>query len=284
MHCLKFGSRERIYGLTSPCEAFSTSIGPFQVYEVFRPDVHGDIRPGLGAYSVMLEAQVETLDSLQQLYQEGITLCEEFEPAWLYVWGTPLHGFGWDLEIEELVPPKGWSTTYRGIQREMNLARSGLCATIELESIRWMHGPRLPLESALRIREKISLSSDVLQTLVRFHYQAHAETTMEAGVFFLCKGLEIVRKMLPGKATRQDRVLPSEVRGILTQPLHQLSGTANSYLETRHALQTKGSSLSLHPSLGGGLLDFVKDVDLVLRTVVCIQLQEEPVLLRKQRR
>jgi hypothetical protein len=281
MHHLRFESRERMYGLLKGSHPFSTSLGPWRISEIYRPDVHNDVSPGLGAYSVVLETHVGTIEDLLRLHSEGVAFCEELEPAWLYVWGTPLHRFGWGVRIEELAPPKGWSTNYEETYRTLQLKRSGLYGKPRMQSRKWLYASEFPLERALRVKDKIAGSDEILKAMVRFHYQAHTTGGIQAAVFFLCKGLEIVREILPGKGSRKEMNLPEYVRDRLTQPLHQLFGTANTQLETRHALRSKGGALSLHPPLGSAILQFVTDVDLVLRTVVCIKLGEDPVLVGK---
>lgn len=272
-----------MFGLRGTAQPFSTSIGPWRISEIYKPDVHKDVRPGLGSYSVVLEADVETIEELLDLHAAGVTFCEEFEPAWLYVWSTPLHGFGWGRHIERLRPPKGWSTNYDELHRSLHLEKWSVYGEMSIQSRHWMFGPSLPLQRALRVREEIAASDEVLQALVRFHYQAHTAGNIEGSVFFLCKGFEIAREMLPGKSTKKDRNLPDHVRNKLRQPLHQLFGVANYRLETRHALRTKGDSPSLHPSLGSDLRAFVEDVDLILRTVACMKLGEQHVAMENDK-
>ena len=100
VHVIKFESAERILGLQTISQPFSTSIGSWRISEIYRPDVHSSLRPGLGSYAVVLEADVASTEELLDLHYDGVTLCEELEPVWLYVWGTPLHGFGWGVRVE----------------------------------------------------------------------------------------------------------------------------------------------------------------------------------------
>jgi hypothetical protein len=257
---------------------FSTTIGPWKVFEIYEPDAHSKVREGLGSYRVVLEIDVETLEEARSRRQEGTKLCEEFEVAWLYTWASPLHSFGWTRVLQVVRPPEGWATNFRDLELEFSPGR--VIMTLEMQH--WIYIPFLPLERAMRVRQKIAAADDVLRTLIDTHYAAHTTKGMTGAVFSLCKGLEIVKEILPGRSTRKENSLPTDVREALRQPLHSLFGIANNYLETRHAARAKGDPLTLHPKLGGeGLLAFVQDLDLVIRAVVCTKFGEEPVVPRR---
>lgn len=178
--------------------------------------------------------------------------------------------------------PDDWETKAKELQREMVAEASGVHIELGIESRHWRYRPDFPLKSALNARASYALSDETVRALVEMHYRALKSLRREGSLFFLTKGLEIVREMLPGRRLKaKQRNLPADIIPELRHPLAWLYSVSNNRFETRHILRSGGDKPVLHPRLTNAEYeDFEADADLVLRTVACIALGLEPFLVR----
>ena len=280
---LKIESSQTAFGLFGECKPHRENIGNLSVYEVYSyPESNnGDI----GKYQVVIESEIHDHTQLEERNREAVSLAEEIEMLWPYVWTIPLHGKTRGIVLEFIKPPKGWATNKEDVRRELDIENGGLTfgslSFIRNES---RHSSQLPLERALRVRSKYQEAEPIIKTLIDFHFEALKSRSTHSSLFLLSKGLEITKAYLPGKTDKEkQRSLPTDAQKDLRNTYHALFGLANSRKNTRHAIKRNNHPLELHPELEGAELeDFIHDCDLIIRSVVCDYFNEEIVILKKR--
>ncbi len=230
-----------MFGILSDRKPQGIIVGDWHIFEIYKPNAHEDVDNGLGSYRIVIETAVAEPQEIQKRRLEGIRLSEDLERVWIYVWGTPLHGSGFGVNLVEYEAPKGWNTNYDDVRQTLDRKHFGLTYdSIRFEPRHWRYSDSFPLEHALRIRAKYLAADRVTRALVDFHFQGHVSPTLDGTLFLFSKALEVVRELLPGRNNAaKEKALPKEVQSELSRPFHSLFEISNNRLNTRHAIREK---------------------------------------------
>jgi hypothetical protein len=231
----------------------------------------------------VLETNVSTQEQLQARRREVFNLTNELDRVWTYVAGYPFNATHCMLEFIE--GPERWHTNYQDVHRAIERVHSDIVIegqwTIEnRQSIRL---PTWPLKQALKIRDQYRNVTDPICALMELHYQSLTSRDPNSNLFFLAKGLELVRSLLPGdKDSTRQKQLPDEVTRELEQSLDWLFCITNNRYEVRHIVRNPKAAL-LHPKLTAAeRRSFLHDADLIIRGVVALQFGIEPMILKSR--
>ena len=279
----KLVSTELKFGLLGENSPYKEEIGNLTVYETYNP-VEDD-GSELGIYQVVIESLVDNHLQLNERNNEAVSLAEEIEMLWSYVWTTPLHRKTRGISLKFVTPPKGWNTNKEDIRRELDIENGGLTySSISFTRNEAKYSNQLPLERALRVWSKYQHAEPIIKTLIDFHFESLSSRSTHSSLFLLSKGLEITRAYLPGKTDEEKQSsLPFEVQQGLSNTYHGLFYLANNRKNTRHAIKSKTRPAELHTELiGDDLENFIHDCDLIIRAVICNYFQEEVVMLKKK--
>jgi hypothetical protein len=179
---------------------------------------------------------------------------------------------------------EGWTTNAKEV--DVALARAeGLpfSSGSGITSRHWMYMSLFPLASALEVRESLAKASYATMALVRLHYSALKSQDPHAELFLLAKGLELGQRFLPGKSHRQRQSeLPEDVQKSMRHSLSWLFEMSNNRFDIRHVVKDPAGP-HLHPDLTASeRSEFIADADLVIRTVICMQLRVKPFVVSRQ--
>jgi hypothetical protein len=245
--------------------------------EVYEPNAAQDIAPGLGHYHLVLEREVNTPEELWHWDPIGVRLLERLDWVWAYAWGTPFRSSGFHISLVDIAPPAGWSSNAKDLSVDLQRQTGGLIISGGgITQRHWRRVPFFPLTRAIAALTAYPGADELVRELIGIHHQAHAS---KEPALLLSKGLEIVRRLLPGQSDKQKQVaLDPEIAGHLRSDLHALFGAANTRRSTRHAV--KPSELALHPPFAGNeVLDFLMDADFLVNAVVCQRLGLEVIAI-----
>jgi len=239
-------------------------------------------RKGAVLYSILIETKVCTLDDLHKRSSEAYDLAEDLKRVWTYICGEPI-GVAY-LQLVPVSVPDSWTTNVAEVQRQIENQVNRLRGEIHFESRRYTYCTKLPLAAALDICEAYRNASEILRALIELHYLALTSERSEARLFFLAKGLEIARELIPGPSrdhAQKQRALPKEIQDDLHKSLHWLFETANGKVEVRHAVKPGQNPPELHPHISPEEQRwFEHDADSVIRAIVCMQLGRDPFVIK----
>lgn len=270
---LRIESRELKFRLLQPDSPHSSRVDGWTVREEYEPDKFASYEPSLGSYRLILEADVETSEEVEDRFAKGVELAEYLEDVWLYVAGLPLHRDGFFLSLEALRPPPNWSSNVKSVRRSIDAREGGLIADIGFETVHRRYGPAFPLRRALDARERFVAADSLTRALIELHLGGHRAGGFHEAAFLFAKGLEIVRKLLPGRTdAHRAQSLPQVVREGMSISLARLYEESNTRFDTRHAV-TRDKEPVLNPPMDTkDLLKFLNTSDVVIRAVVCQRL------------
>ena len=277
-------STKQNFGLLGSGSPYSENIDGLLVYEVYE-DPEED--SNLGLYQVVIEAEVENQDELENKSKIAIQLAEDFEVLWPYVWIMPLHGKSWDTRLSLISPPEGWGSNKKEIRKKFDIENGGLTFdSLSFINVDYLYSNMLPLERAIRIRKKYLKADAVIKTLIELNFESHNSKTIHSRLFLLAKAMEITRAHLKGNTDQErEENLPEKVRSQLNYSYHHLFNLANSRIDTRHAVRKKGEKVELHPKMDSEELNsFMHDCDLIIRSVVCSYFDEEVTIVGGERK
>jgi hypothetical protein len=278
-HRLVFTSKALMMGLLEHDEPASVTFEGWTFTELYEPDAHAEVRPGLGRYRLELSRAVSSIDEFWRLEPEGIHLLEDLQRVWAYAWGTPMHSSGFGVFLSIVRAPDGWLSNGDQLCEDLQRERGGLIVGGRGTSTsrHWRYAPQFPLRRALQaLRWYRDTSEDnAVRELIQLHYRAHVVNDPDGPALILAKALDIVRELLPGETdAKKQTALPAGVEGLLAYPLHELFNLANNRRETRHPV-VQGEA-ALHPPLAGEGLGFLKSADLVVNAVASERLGLDP--------
>ena len=142
---------------------------------------------------------------LYERYQEVSALAKCLDRVWMYAGGHPLTKKDFAFlsphvkQIDGSLP--GWNSNFDSVQRDLDKGKPH----VEFEFKRIDHTIFLfqLLRKALCAREAYLVSSEPINTLIDLHYFSHKVEDSYSMIFFLAKGLELVRDFLPGRDDKQ---------------------------------------------------------------------------------
>lgn len=271
---LQFTSPELRLKVTGAGTPGSASYDGWTLREEWDPDRHKRGAEPYGEYRIIVERDVSSYDEVDERLVEGVHLVEDLERVWGYATGMALRSRGFSIGLGEFKPPKGWITNARAVKRVLQSQESGLIAeSIGIRSTHWRTCEDFPLSPLVAALAAYRQADDLTRALVGFHFEGLMSGTDDGPEFLFAKGMEIVRKMLPGTDDlAKEAALHPDVRQSLTQSLHWLYEIANTRRNTRHPI-TKNPTLALHPAMTGReILDYLRNADSVIRGVVCERL------------
>jgi|GEM_PF-1975333 len=270
---LKYESDPKVYEIRSECAPHYEVVGGLTISEHFRKsEKHKHISSTLGDYYIVIETEVNSSSEIQSKHFEIKALISEIDRSWMYTCGHPLN-----RKVLSYMGPyvdfpdgniHGWKSNYREAEKEVNKGRAH--ATFSFEKVSHSVFSYWPLKAALVARESYLSSSEQIKALVDLHYFAHKVGDSYSSFFFLAKSLELVRALLPGKTdVQKEKKLSDDVRSRLKASLHDIVGLANTRYEIRHIVKDK-NNISLHGKMNNSEINtFKHDADLIIRFVVC---------------
>ncbi|MBA7704942.1 hypothetical protein ES703_113765 [subsurface metagenome] len=235
---------------------------------------------GTVSYSIWIETGVSSPEEIWAKKGTAFELADDLNRIWTYVCGQPINAAR--LGLVAYHAPAAWTTNAEEVEKDLPAAISGLTyKEISIQTRHWTYCPELPLAKALDVRESYETASDFVRTLIELHYSALTSKRSEARLIFFAKALEIVRALLPGRKDQQkQKSLPAKITSDLHESLHWLFGMANTRSDVRHVVQ-RVTGPTLHPRMSAQeFRSFEHDADLVIRTAVCMQLGNEPFLVK----
>jgi len=272
----KFELLPKLYGIKSDSSPAKFKIKNIKLYETWEPNPkHHSISKELGDYRICFEKSVKTTKELQNAHFEILELIGEIDRAWLYATGHPLtkKDFAFMAPILSFpgVQIPGWTSNYDEIENDINRGKTHI--KISSRNVHHSILSYWPLERAIEIREKYLHALDHIKALIDLHFFALKVDNGYAMLFFLAKGLELVRSILPGKDNFiKEKHLPEDVINTLHNSFHFNLGLSNTRYEIRHAVKDPKNS-TLHPKLSNNELEsFKNDADLIIRAVVAMEL------------
>lgn len=276
LHTLKYESEFKVYGFEVEFESHRQELNGLIIYDAFKPNKDYDhIQEYLGDYQVIIEVKIADKSDLYERYQEVSALAKCLDRVWMYAGGHPLIKKDFAFlsphikQIDGSLP--GWTSNFDSVRKGLDKGKPH----IEFKFKRIDHTifSFQPLRKALRIREAYISSTEPINTLIDFHYFSHKVEDGYSMIFFLAKGLELVRDLLPGKNDKQkEKELINEVREKLKMPFHNIFELSNKRYESRHVFNDK-KNLILHPKMSNKEIRFFKhDADLIFRSIVCSNL------------
>jgi len=282
LQTLQFQSAIRHYGIKADEQPHSARIGRLRVLEMYSSVPDPDMPPGIHDYQLCIEADVSNREEVWQAGFEAADLAEGLDRSWVYVCGEPLHPV---ISVPRLYHgPAGWSGNSDAIIQR--LARGdGVPFAIGSPTIKarhWMHIPLYPLKHAIEVSVALESAPESLSALVELHHTALNDLGTSSRLFNFAKGMELARRLLPGENDRsRHAALPSEIQRHLQRSLGWLFDMANNRFEMRHVVRDP-DRLHLHPRMTSAEFDdFHHDADLILRTVVCLQLGRPPFVVTR---
>lgn len=274
-----FKSKPQLYVLASTGSPHQRTVGDWIVRESYEPLDDRTLPDDTVSYSIWIETEVSSPEEIWAKRSKGFELAYDLNRVWTYVCGQPINVAR--LGLVAYHAPAAWTTNAEEVEKDLQAAISGLTyKEISIQTRHWTYCPELPLAKALDVRESYETASDFVRTLIELHYLSLTSVKSEARFFFFAKALEIVRALLPSRTNRQkQKLLPVNIASDLHKSLHWLFDMANTRSNVRHVVQ-KGAITTLLPqmSVQEGR-SFQHDADLVIRTVVCMQLGHEPFLV-----
>ena len=96
----------------------------------------------------------------------------------------------------------------------------------------------------------------------------------------LANGLELGEKFLGKNKKEPEKAIPTHIKSALKQSLDWIFNISNNRFDIRHVVKDP-EKLHLHPKLTGQeCADFIHDVDLMIRSIVCQQIGKIPFVIR----
>jgi len=273
---LRYESRVQHYGIKSRAKPQSGKIGKFQISERYVSPVEARLPPGVKCYQVIIEAKVTSLAEMRDRQMEAFTLAHELDRAWVYTCGRPLHAV--HTEWSFLETPAQWASNLDDVKKDLARAEgSPVGGTGSVTSRHWLRMLIFPLRKALRVLRAIRKASPTIVALMDLHYGALKTSDPQAKLFLLAKALELIRVMLPSKDDKaQEQALPAEIRSAMSQSFHDLFNLSNNRFDVRHVVSDPQGP-QLHQRMTAQEYHaFIKDADLVTRTVICQALGVTP--------
>lgn len=272
---LRYETDPKIYGFKNLSKTYHCDTNGFKVSEVFtiNPN-YRNLREGLGDYFVRIEIEINDESQLLDIYPKVSNLAKSLDKAWMYACGHPLskRHFSFSAPYIEHIDGsiEGWSNNIKEIKEKMH--RNEWSLDINVEHIHWAYYNEYPLSNAMNIIDSLSHATEQLNTLVDFHYLSHKVEDGYSMCFFLAKGLELVRSLLPGKPLQVKEKNLSDISEHLYSSLNKLYDLSNNRFEVRHIVRNL-ENLTLHPRMTNEEFKIFKhDSDLVIRSVVCSNL------------
>ncbi|HUE89015.1 MAG TPA: hypothetical protein VMO26_23285, partial [Vicinamibacterales bacterium] len=255
--------------------SYSGRVGRITLAEHLDTDDPKDLPGSVGSYWLTMEAPISSRKEFDQSVSECFDIADDLDRCWIYATGEPFLAVRVVISFPQA--PDGWSGNTRDLRKQLLHREGGLDAEgIETRSRPWMLAPRLPLRNAVEAIHQYRAASSATRTLIELHYQALKSTQGEARLFFLAKGLELVRALLAGRTLKdKEGGLPEAVHRELRRSLGWLYDMANNRIDIRHViLNPQGPELH-RPLSDAERSDFRKDADLVLRGFICDTLDLE---------
>jgi len=269
-----FKSKPQIYVLTANCSPHQCIIGDWSIRESYELLHDRTLPDNTVSYSIWIETEVSSYKEIWTKRDSAFELADDLNRVWTYVCGQPINAARLGLVICHA--PTAWTTNVEEV--EWNLQAGGLTGKVSIRTRHWAYCQELPLRKVLDILKKYKTAPDIVRELIEIHYLALTSTLPEARLYFFAKGLEIVRKLLPGKDDQEkQKSLPVDIASDLQQSLHWLFDMANNRSDTRHVILKKVTPPKLLPRMSAQEREsFEHDADLFIRTAVCMKLGQEP--------
>lgn len=276
LHILKYRLDPKIYGIQSNGNPYKTGVDDFTIYEEFKINPsYNKINIGLGDYTINIESKVHDTRELQKRYFDTSQFVDILDRSWIYVCLHPLTKKEFAFMGPHVHWPDGnlygWSSNFDGVEKEFNKGKAHI--KVSFKSMPNASFSYWPLKKALEVREKILMCSEVARSLIDLHYISLSVNSDYAMLFFLAKGLELVRSLLPGKNNEaKEKELPIEIRKRLHSSFNHILDLSNSRYEIRHIVKNPNEKI-LHPKMTNEeIKTFKNDSDLIIRAVVCMEL------------
>jgi hypothetical protein len=279
---LRFESNVQCYRIPLEQRLYSEEIGKLRIFEEYIPrsPAEQQMPAGVQNYRVIIEGSVSTRDEAWAVTRDAFQLASDVDRAWVYTCGRPLIPI--HNELQFIDAPEGWQTNAKEIDTALARAQGGLSASgVRIISRHWMHLPRFPLAGALKVRNALNTASNATLALVQLHYGALKSGDSHAQLFLLAKGLELGEKLLPGKNhLEREKAIRTDVQVSLHHSLNWLFDMSNNRFDLRHVVRDpKGPQL--HPEMTDSeRREFIEDGDLLIRTIICMQMGIEPFLVK----
>lgn len=245
----------------------------YRLSERWRPGAYRNARGEYGQYRLRIERLVADRSEYLTAHAEMVDLSSTIERLWAFATGAALRSLGFGFTVQPVKPLPEWRSNATRVDRKLQERSSPYVIIDRSRSIHCRGAATFPLHPLLAALAAHEEADDLTRTLIDLHYHAVMSPTPGGREFLLCKALEIVRAVLPGKDDQaKGRALPQELRDRMIGSFHALFGLANTRFETRHAVARK-SGTKLHPRMSreeGTQLLF--DGDAVVRSVVCSRL------------
>ena len=266
---LRFTCRPKLYGIPTAAKPFDGEVAGIRIREVFQPRLHSGLPPDIGDYVITVEKTVGSSDELLIVARELRRFISDLDKCWAYACGEPLEPVVLQLSFDTKF--SGWDSNESEIQDYLLANCNQTFAVIKMGPHQhWISMPYFPLPQALHARAAYESANPPTRALVDMHYSALKSRGGEGQLFSFAKGLELLRKVLPGRTDEaKQRHLPKEIIPDLKHSLHWLMGIANNRYNVRHVV-AKGEAVNLKPQMTGQeIVDFRHDADLILRAAVC---------------
>lgn len=277
-----FKSTPQVYVFQSSRDAHTRKVGNWVVRESFERSTELRSPNGSVNYSVVIETDVSTPEEIRARRSYAYELADDLNRVWTYVCGEPLNAAR--LSLVEMDAPPGWITNAPKMEKELQAIISGVTGQLSIVNRHQTYCTDLPLSKALDLLDSYRTSSHAIRTLVELHYSALISERSEARCFFYAKALEVVRAILHGRTDKQkQKSLPVDITNELHKSLHWLFDMANNRSDARHVVQDNNGP-TIHPRMSAQeIRAFEHDADLVNRTVICMELGQEPFLVRHEK-
>jgi len=230
---------------------------------------HRGLPADIGDYSLTIEKTVGSSDELLTVGRELRSFISDLDKCWPYACGEPLEPVVLQLSFDMKIP--GWDSNEDDIKDYLLANCNQTIAVIQMGPHQhWLSMPYFPLWQALRAHAAYEAAEPAIKALVDMHYGALKSKGGEGQLFSFARGLELVRKVLPGRGDdAKQQNLPKDILPHLKHSLHWLMDIANNRYNIRHVV-TKNQDVELKPRMTGQeVVDFRHDADLILRAVVC---------------
>lgn len=202
-HTLKYVSESKVYGFEPEFECHREEIDGLVIYDGFELNKDYDfIQEGLGDYQITIEGKIIDKSDLNERYQEISELAKCLDRAWMYAGSHPLTKKDFAFLAPHIIPIDGsllgWNGNFDSVQKDLDKGKPRI--EFNLKRIDHIVFPFQPLRKALCVREAYLSSNEPIKTLIDLHYFSYKVEDGYSMIFFLAKGLELVRDFLPGRS------------------------------------------------------------------------------------
>lgn len=269
---VRFISATKLYAIPPECQAAVGDFEGLHLCERHVPKPAKDLPPNIGDYTVTIEASIGTAAEFSAATQRIGALAQGLDKFWVYGCGEPFSPVVTTLSFD--VTPKGWQSNAPQVKDYLLANCRQPFAIVQMSHRHWIGMPYFPLLPALRARDAYGKATPPIQALADLHYAALKSPGGEGRYFSFAKALELAREILPGNNDKAKEKSLGLASGSLKRSFHWLFDMSNNRYNTRHIVRKGAASLALHVRMTGAeLMDFQCDADLVLRSLVCQQLQ-----------